>query len=267
MEKKMKKAILFFDIDGTVLSEKTKEVPQSAVEALQKAHEAGHQLFINTGRTICSIPQPIRKLPFDGYLCGCGTYLICEGEVVFSSSIEKKRGADIVKKIEECNMAAFAEGQEDIYYPERKTRFAELEHSRQYFHGQGMGLRASLESCDIVYDKFFLYKDEKSDMESFEKYIENELEAIDRGNNTYEVIQKGYTKGTACEYIRKRLGAEMDQIYVFGDSSNDLTMFQYAQHAVAMGYHDPVLEPYTEFITKEVEKDGLEYAMKHYGLI
>jgi len=28
-----------------------------------------------------------------------------------------------------------------------------------------------------------------------------------------------------------------------------------------------VLEPYTEFVTKTVEEDGLAYAMKHYGLI
>lgn len=30
----MKKAALFFDIDGTILSEKTKEIPKSAIEAL-----------------------------------------------------------------------------------------------------------------------------------------------------------------------------------------------------------------------------------------
>ena len=35
----MERAILFFDIDGTVLSEVTKEVPQSAIEANGKKHE------------------------------------------------------------------------------------------------------------------------------------------------------------------------------------------------------------------------------------
>lgn len=30
----MKKAALFFDIDGTILSEETKEIPKSAIEAL-----------------------------------------------------------------------------------------------------------------------------------------------------------------------------------------------------------------------------------------
>ena len=47
----MERAILFFDIDGTVLSEVTKEVPQSAIEAMEKARAEGHLLFINTGRT------------------------------------------------------------------------------------------------------------------------------------------------------------------------------------------------------------------------
>ena len=55
----MERAILFFDIDGTVLSEVTKEVPQSAIEAMEKARAEGHLLFINTGRTICSIPTEV----------------------------------------------------------------------------------------------------------------------------------------------------------------------------------------------------------------
>ena len=35
----MKKAALFFDIDGTILSEKTKEIPKSAIEALRGGAE------------------------------------------------------------------------------------------------------------------------------------------------------------------------------------------------------------------------------------
>ena len=45
------KKALFFDIDGTILSEVTGKIPESASAALQKAHDLGHLLFINTGRT------------------------------------------------------------------------------------------------------------------------------------------------------------------------------------------------------------------------
>ena len=41
---------LFFDIDGTLLSEKTGEVPESAKQAVKEARSKGHLVFINTGR-------------------------------------------------------------------------------------------------------------------------------------------------------------------------------------------------------------------------
>ena len=227
----MDRAVLFFDIDGTVLSEITKEVPVSAINAMKAAQQAGHLLFINTGRTICSIPPEIRRLKFDGYLCGCGTYLTYQDEVLFSSSIEKKRGREILKKATECNLGVVAEGQEDVYYPERMSRFDGLESSRRYFHRRGMGMEQSIEKGDFIYDKIFLYEDERSDLKSFLEYTKGELEALDRGSHTY------------------------------------LAMFQFVEHAVAMGNHDPVLDPYAEFVTKTVEEDGIAFAMEHYGLI
>ena len=39
------------------------------------------------------------------------------------------------------------------------------------------------------------------------------------------------------------------------------------RHTIALGAHSEVLDPYTEFVTKTVEDDGIAYAMKHYGLI
>ena len=93
------------------------------------------------------------------------------------------------------------------------------------------------------------------------------MEAIDRGGNTYEVIQKGYSKATACEFTMEKLGIPKERAYVFGDSSNDLSMFEYACHTVAMGVHSPVLDPYTEYVTSKVEENGIANALKHYGLI
>ena len=93
----------FFDIDGTVLSEITKEVPVSAINAMKAAQQAGHLLFINTGRTICSIPPEIRRLKFDGYLCGCGTYLTYQDEVLFQVQSKKSVGGN-PEKATECNL-------------------------------------------------------------------------------------------------------------------------------------------------------------------
>jgi len=42
---------LFFDIDGTLLSEVNRNVPESARKAVAGARAAGHLVFINSGRT------------------------------------------------------------------------------------------------------------------------------------------------------------------------------------------------------------------------
>ena len=44
---------LFFDVDGTLVDDKTKEIPPSAVSAIKKAKEKGHKVFINSGRVRC----------------------------------------------------------------------------------------------------------------------------------------------------------------------------------------------------------------------
>ena len=64
---------LFFDIDGTLLSEKMRRVPDSAKEALKQAREKGHLVLINTGRVYPHLHEIRSQVDADGFLCGCGT--------------------------------------------------------------------------------------------------------------------------------------------------------------------------------------------------
>ena len=72
----MQHQLLFFDIDGTLLSNATHQIPESALSAIAAAQKNGHLVFINTGRTIRTMPSFLKTLGFDGYLCGCGTRIV-----------------------------------------------------------------------------------------------------------------------------------------------------------------------------------------------
>ena len=78
----MDRKALFFDIDGTLLSEITRTVPDSAVRALEKARKRGHLVFINSGRTFCLTREFLKQVETDGCLCGCGTYIEAEGKAL-----------------------------------------------------------------------------------------------------------------------------------------------------------------------------------------
>lgn len=261
------KAALFFDIDGTILSEHTKKVPDSAKRALQEAKENGHLLFVNTGRTICSLPPEIMEQPFDGFLCGCGIYLTYHGEVFFETHLGDDERKEIMELAGECGIDGVFEGAEDIYFFSGKSRFEKLEGMKRYMAKSGLGQQRHVDEAICPFDKMYIVTDEKSDHDTFSDVISGRMHKIDRGEGAYEYIPRGYSKATAIEMVLKRFGMDRSQAYVFGDSGNDLSMFQYAQHTIAMGVHSPVLEPYTEFVTKTVEEDGIEYALRHYSLI
>ena len=74
--------IFFFDIDGTLRSFETHEVPASAREALARLRGRGAKVIIATGRDRRSLP-PLEGLTFDGYILVNGGYcLTTDGEVL-----------------------------------------------------------------------------------------------------------------------------------------------------------------------------------------
>ena len=76
----MDSKLIFFDIDGTLALEPSGIIPDSTRIAIAGAKKNGHRVFVNTGRTFYSISEDIRSMEFDGYVCGCGTYIYYRGE-------------------------------------------------------------------------------------------------------------------------------------------------------------------------------------------
>ena len=82
--------LLFFDIDGTLLTAYPWTIPDSTQQALKAARKNGHLLFINSGRTYTMLPDMIREMNFDGYVCGCGSQIYLHDKLLLSSSIPSR---------------------------------------------------------------------------------------------------------------------------------------------------------------------------------
>lgn len=258
----MNKKAFFFDIDGTLLSEITGQVPESAVRALHQAQEQGHLTFINTGRTICNLPEELKKIPFSGYLCGCGTYISYGDEVLFSRSIPHERGRELISLMKEVNAVPILEGVEDCYFPGRQSRFEVLESVRRYFRNMGIGIEAFIEEDKFDYDKFVVFTDWQTDQERLFSELKKDMDIMVRREGFAEIVPKEYSKATAIQYILEHFEIKLEDAYVFGDSCNDLSMFEYVPHSVAMGVHDEMLKPHTWYVTGTVEEHGVAHAME-----
>lgn len=260
-------AALFFDIDGTILSSKTHRIPESTIRSLNKAKERGHLLFINTGRTACDLPEEVEAFPFDGYCCGCGTYIRYRGQVLFQNAISVERGKEIVDCMRGLGIPGVLEGTEDVYFQKYDYGNKEIEDFRKYAARRGNGITHTLEEPGLQYDKLMLCTGDKEAVKRFSAFTEADIRVLDYGTGVYECIQKEYSKATAIKWLQNYQRLSDDDLYVFGDSANDMDMFVSVKHAVAMGEHDSALDEETEYVTDTVENDGIQKALEHYGLI
>ena len=53
----------------------------------------------------------------------------------------------------------------------------------------------------------------------------------------------------------------------FGDGGNDITMLQHVAVGVAMGNANPEVKEIADYITDDVDSDGIWNALKHFGVI
>src|SRR5699024_2473751 len=108
--------ILFFDIDGTLLSETTHTIPQSTIDGLKQAKENNHLIFINTGRPYTTIDDCIKDLNPDGYICGCGTYIRYHDQVLFSKTLSLQKCKEIRDLLRKTNVEGVLEGKDGVYF-------------------------------------------------------------------------------------------------------------------------------------------------------
>lgn len=262
----MERKIVFFDIDGTLLDDKTGTVPQSAVDAIHKAQQNGHVLIVNTGRPNIGVDPVIKEIGFDGYICGCGTYIEYKEKELFHVSLEEQIRREIIRKIYECRVQSMLEGVRGVFFTKNATHPHCIEFHENYTRNKApIGCFEPGEMCE--FDKFVVLYDESSDIATMRNFLKTDFEIIERGKGFIEVIPSGYSKATGIQFLIDYLNMDLEQCISIGDSTNDLSMLEYTKESVAMGNSNPILFDKVTHITTDIDKDGIANALEHYGLI
>lgn len=262
----MERQLLFFDIDGTLLSEKTHQVPQSAIDALKQAQANGHLIFINTGRPYASLGKEIKAIPHDGLICGCGTYIEYHQQLLLHQTIDDQTVSMIIKQLKQCHVYGLLEGKEGVYYDPCNTHPHVKKIQEGYFN-QGLDTSKTWDDTNIHFDKMTIWHNEQSDFNTFLKAMMPKFEFIERANDFGEFVPHGYSKATAIQYLMNHFDIPLEHTYSFGDSTNDLAMLCFTGHSIGMKNSHPEVLNKVEFITKDVDDDGIAYALKHFHLI
>ena len=263
----MERKVMFFDIDGTILTEDTHIIPESTTAAIKKAREKGHLAFINTGRTFFNVEKEIRDIGFDGFVCGCGTYININNQVVEATTIEESNCRKIIDLLRKHKMDAVLEGLEDVFFDSNETESDDMKWLREHFTNRGYGLEKNWDAEGLIFDKIFAKANSDADMEAFKAELGNGFQYIDRGSSLYEIVPEGYSKASGIKRVLEHYQLPLENAFVFGDSSNDLPMFEYVPNSIAMGNSDACVYDIASFVTRDIHEDGIAYAMKKLQII
>ena len=260
--------MLFFDIDGTLITEEDGKMTDSTREALHLAHKRGHLLFINTGRTKKSLPKELLNMGFDGYICGCGTHIFLRGEELLAARLSNSLCKEVAKEVRSHHVPVFYEASDAIYMDGEMPELEKWEEvARSTFQIEGRDIEEVLASDSLVYDKLLIILKEKETRQALLEYLSRHFVCIDRLHHMYEVVQKDYSKATGIQFICDYLGGKKENCYVFGDSENDRAMLEAVPNSVAMGNAEQAVKDICSYVTTPIREDGIYRAMKHFDLI
>ena len=112
----------------------------------------------------------------------------------------------------------------------------------------------------LDFDKFVILTDENSNLDLFHERTKEHFDFIAREEmHPYgfeEVVPKGCSKAGGIDYIVEHLGESLASCYVFGDSTNDLSMLTHVKNSIAMGNSYPEVLANTSYVTTPIERDG-----------
>lgn len=256
--------IMFFDIDGTLMEDSSSHyMPESTLKALQLARQAGHLLFVNTGRPAVNVDQDVRSLGFDGYICGCGSYIEINQTEVFYHSNPPALCREIAQLVRDCNASPLYERRDAFFFDTQARILPFIKEIRETFRIQEKNIWRSTDDPGFSFDKFVIAYDEFTDLDRFKAGIASDFVFIDRGRGFAEMAQKDYSKKTGIRYILDYYQIPEENAYAIGDSLNDLPMLEAVGTGIAMGNGEKLI-PYADYVTTDLWHDGIYQAMKYF---
>lgn len=252
--------IIFFDIDGTLATGKT--VPQSAKEAIKILRDKKDLVFICTGRNVNYVRNNFSRYA-DGFICNNGRLAYYKNEVIFDVPIDDKTVSCIISKLDELKAGYVFHTKSHGYYngPDDLSDILSITGDAGYLrHGfdDRDNVFYNFDICFYDFDHYRLIKEKLEDLCIFNPH---------GLHHSADVTVIGADKSDALKAVADKLKVRIENTYAFGDGMNDINMLKAAGHGIAMGNSQAPCKEAAEYVTSDINDDGIYNGLKHYKLI
>lgn len=256
---------LFFDIDGTLVSFQTHQIPESTIEALTMAKANGHKVFIATGRPpiIITNLKAIEHL-IDGYVTINGALCYVGNYVVRYREIPKEAVRLVVKDAQKKKYGLIVVGEKDVAVLDPQGEVDRIFRREIGVENLNQALPVEKVMKQRIYQLTPFFSEE------YERELLAHIPSctVGRWHPAFtDVTVQGADKGEGLLTMAAHFGLNPRNTIAFGDGGNDTSMIRTAGIGVAMGNALDSLKEVADYTTASVDEDGIMKALTHFGLI
>ncbi|MEV8565696.1 HAD family hydrolase [Streptomyces sp. NPDC051322] len=251
------------DLDGTLLRGDG-SVSERTRDALAAATAAGAAHIVVTGRAVPWTRHILDDLGYRGLaVCAQGAQLYHAGEhrLLTSVTLDRQLAALALAKIEaEVGPLALAASRDGLE--------GEVLVGAGYVQEGPLPVlpfddRAELWSSPL--NKVYIQHPEMSDdalAQVARQAVGNLVDVVMAGAGVVEILPLGLSKATGLSLAARRLKLRAAETIAFGDMPNDIPMFGWAAHGVAMANAHDELKSVADEVTTSNEDDGIAVVLE-----
>ncbi|MFF4517454.1 MULTISPECIES: HAD family hydrolase [Streptomyces] len=252
------------DLDGTLLrSDET--VSERTREALAAVTAAGAAHIVVTGRAVPWTRHILDDLGYEGLaVCGQGAQVYDAGEhrLLTSVTLDRQLAGLALAKIE-------AEVGPLLLAASRDGLDGEVLVGPGYRRQDGslpvIPIRDATDLWSAPLNKVYVQHPTLSDDElaAVAAKVAGGLVGVTMaGAGIVEILPLGLSKATGLSLAARRLGVKAADTIAFGDMPNDIPMFAWAAHSVAMANAHDELKAVADEVTSSNEEDGIAVVLE-----
>jgi Cof subfamily protein (haloacid dehalogenase superfamily) len=268
---------IFLDIDGTMLST-LKGVSKGSIDALNQARRNGHKVFICTGRSKSYVDDYIRRLPFDGFIYGAGSHVSIDEETLFVNHIPREEVERLLAFFSANTISYILEGANYSFHEDSALKFFRERMMLETTDTPYLSLHKVADERILSIVSYADMKEEINKISIFAKSNEDLALIKEKYDTLYnvitypttsscEIIGNGINKASGINHVLKHYGGDLKDCFAIGDSMNDYEMIRECGIGIAMGNADPKVKAIANYVTDDVDHDGISHAFSHFGLI
>lgn len=275
----MGKKVIFLDIDGTLTEPGHNVPPDSALEAVKKAQEAGNYVFLCSGRNYAML-FPLLKYGFDGVVASAGGYIVCGDNVIFDCPMTEEQKNRAMKVMKENNIIRTIECMDGAYADDGFRKLVQEQYgesrSSEFLRWRELvekNLRIfSMERYqDQPAYKFSLISPSMKNIDQAKETLEQDflfcIQDESQGFVNCELINRKFNKGTGVIRVCDYLNIPVSDSVGFGDSMNDKEMLETAGLSICMGNGSQAVKELADEVGPSVTEDGIWKTFQKYHLM